>query len=113
MEQNNTEYYSKVLHGYIVHERSRSGYSTLLLGGKALILLTALCGIGILEFASPAGSNSTYGAAIMCVTLAALMGLGWVEERYGKPVLHPRGLLGFWHWKFEMPKHPKGKSEAD
>ncbi|WOF43544.1 hypothetical protein KNJ79_00815 [Sphingopyxis indica] len=115
MERNNPDFYGRVMHGYIVHERSRSGYSALLLGGKALILLTALCGLSLLAFASPAiGSHSMYGAIITGAALAVLIGLGWVEARSGKPVLRPRGIpgSGFWHWEFEMPKPASGNAET-
>lgn len=111
MEKDKPEYYSEVMHGYIVHERSRKGYSDLLRGGKVLMLLTALSGLGILAFASPAGPSSTYGVIIMAVALFILLGLGWVEKRYGKPVLRLRRKpdSGSWEWEFEEPKPTKEK----
>lgn len=80
--------YEKVLHGFIVHERSRQAYSTLLLTAKALVLSGALVGIALLWLAPsmPAFSLALGGAGV-AIALAALVqatGLGWAENRFGK-----------------------------
>lgn len=110
MHHENLEYFGKVLNGYIIHERSLSGYARLLLSAKASILIAPLALFLIVDaFPGSSGLKLALGGFVTLAVIPAIIGIGWLEARHGKPVFRFTTIEGAkrLRWQFENPQGRK------